>query len=142
MSLIRRNRKTFPFTNTLPTTTKSDMFWRQELERLYKFIEQELTDDFNLLASNSGGSAGVSSWNDLEDKPVVLEALGNLANALGFLYNNGAGILSYVNGASYVTYNPAISGLTATDVQAALDEIKGLIGSSSSVDIRDVWLMQ
>ena len=42
--------------------------------------------------------------------------------------------------AASITYDPTTSGLIATDVQAAIDELAASAGSASS-DIRDSWLM-
>src|SRR5690554_1955296 len=59
---------------------------------------------------------------------VVFDAASNVYN---FLDNTGAVIASIDMNASNVAYDNATSGLTATNVQAAIDEIVGLTGGLS-----------
>jgi hypothetical protein len=56
---IQRNKRTFPFSNSLPKTSdargrvtisESDQFWRAEIERLHNFFQAELDTAFNQLA--------------------------------------------------------------------------------------------
>src|SRR5690554_2373768 len=65
---------------------------------------------------------------DVRSVEVVFDAATNVYN---FLDNTGAVIASIDMNASNVAYDNATSGLTATNVQAAIDEIVGLTGGLS-----------
>ncbi len=70
---IQRNRIDFPFTNRLPFTadaqgrkniSESDKFWKAEIERMYKAIQEQQQNDFDKIADKLV---------ELEDRIVALE---------------------------------------------------------------------
>src|SRR5690606_9927246 len=71
---------------------------------------------------------------DVRSVEVVFDAASNVYN---FLDNAGAVIASINMNASNVAYDNATSGLTATDVQSALDELATQIGDLDLVDNTD-----
>jgi hypothetical protein len=87
---------------------------------------------------------GSTPWKDL---PYLVLGLGELdlttladGDTLQYDATNGAWAAVPLS-ASSVSYDNATSGLTATDVQAAIDELAATPASSTAIDIRDVWLL-
>src|SRR5690554_1982228 len=103
-------------TTILGTVSKSDL--TDEGDGLYTFT------------NNDGSDVQF----DVRSVEVVFDAATNVYN---FLDSTGAVIASIDMNADNVAYDNTASGLTATDVQAAIDELSGQIGDLDLVDNAD-----
>lgn len=96
---------------------------------------------FDRMQQRRGTAADLAAVNEvLRDGEVCIES------DTGY-QKTGDGVTAWnslqYDDASRVPYDNNASGIAATDVQAAIDEVKVLaeIGGGSGGDIRDTWLM-
>ncbi len=108
--------------------------------------DQRLTLVGNMLTLEDGGTVNLSPYLDNTDnQQITAFSLNGATNILTLTLQNGGTRNVDLSGlvgtddqtAAEVTYNNGVSGLAATDVQAAIDEINAAAGTVALVDNLD-----
>ena len=108
--------------------------------------DQRLTLAGNILTLEDGGTVNLSPYLDNTDnQQITAFSLNGTTNILTLTLQNGGTQNVDLSGlvgtddqtAAEVTYNNGVSGLAATDVQAAIDEINAAAGTVALVDNGD-----
>lgn len=84
----------------------------------------ELAELITTLAGGGGGEAPAASEVQVDSGPYTGQ---NVAAALSDLYGDGTTASQITSGNASIAYDNSTSGLTATNLKAAIDELKALI---------------